>query len=175
MLDKMLSKSGRWVAGISCMVFGGLALWAAIAKWGPAAWLIDLQGQLTGYYSLKLTGVLLLLPGLLAGYGLGFLWDSVTRQGRWSQSRAKVYIIASSPGPAPGAFREAWVGLVVPLVTDEPVANPDTGEPCYLVSAEAGLAVLAQASPEAAAWWRQQMPDLRGKAFRFPASACKRV
>jgi len=73
MLDKMLSKSGRWVAGVSCMVFGGLALWAVIAQWGPAAWLIDMQGQLTGYYSLKLTGALLLIPGLLAGYGLGFL------------------------------------------------------------------------------------------------------
>jgi len=63
----------------------------------------------------------------------------------------------------------------VPVVTEEPVPHPETGEPSYLVAAETGLAVLAQASPEAAAWWREYMPDLRGKAFRFPASACKRV
>lgn len=97
MFDQMLSKSGRRVASAAVILLGALVLWATITEPGPAAWLIDVQSELLGRYSLKLTAALLLLPALLLGYGVGFLYDYWMGQGRF-RPRRQVRIVAVSRG-----------------------------------------------------------------------------
>jgi hypothetical protein len=47
----------------------------------------------------------------------------------------------------------------------------------YVVAGSAALEALAARSPEAAAWWRQHVPQIReaGFCFVFPADCCNKV
>jgi len=103
-------------------------------------------------------------------------------------------IEAVPPGEAPQWVREQWVGLALPLVgrqssprsvlTSGVLSGPKslwaslaamfrgalvrrTG---YLVETSAAVAILATKSPEAAAWWRENTPQLvrPGRYFVFP-------
>jgi hypothetical protein len=181
MLDQMLSKWGRRIAGAAVILLGAYVLWATFTETGPAAWLIELQSDLLGRYSLKLTAALLLLPAVLLGYGVGFLYDYLTGQGRF-RPRREVRIVAVSPGPAPEEVRQAWVGLIVPLGAGETGPRPvktAAGEEKvgYVVDSHRALQVLAAHAPAAAAWWKKNAPDYLqpGRALFFPPESCQEV
>jgi hypothetical protein len=108
-----------------------------------------------------------------------------------------VRIIAVPPGEAPLWVREKWVGLELPLAcwvspkrfpTFGALSGPHT---ClaqlwaafrgranrihgFAVDAVGAVDILEIASPEAAAWWRQNTPDLiRPKRYLiFHAEVC---
>jgi hypothetical protein len=112
-----------------------------------------------------------------------------------------IRIIATPPGEAPLRVRRAWVGLVLPLRPGEtgPSVAGVTGVLTgprgflariwrlltgqyevrwqYLVLVDDALDILEEASPEAAAWWRENTPHLigRGRAFGFAAEVCEEI
>jgi len=197
MLDQLLSKKGRLVAGAAMLALGGLAGWATFSRAGPAAWLIERQVDLLGAYSEKLTFVLLLVPALLVGSAVGFLFDRVTGQG----GPRKVRIIAVPPGEAPEDVRRCWVGLELPLAAGESgprpansfgvLSGPRTpseslarvagGESRrqygYVIDARTAVDILARHAPEAAAWWEREAPHCLqpGRKFLFHAEVCEEV
>ena len=102
--------------------------------------------------------------------------------------RAVVRIIALPPGEAPEPVRQAWVGLLLPLiqgqvqtenvlaqqaVSHQPVAAPSA----YAVEAKAAIELLESANPEAAAWWKQNAPEVLAPGYQliFPAEVCERL
>lgn len=113
----------------------------------------------------------------------------------------RVRIVAVPPGEAPEEIRKAWVGLELPLADDSP--QPRTGKTVGVVSgprgffatlgalvsgktkpvtgfrvpASAAIDVLAQHSPEAAAWWRAHTPQFTDprRLFLFHESVCEIV
>ena len=113
----------------------------------------------------------------------------------------EVRIVNVPPGEAPEAVRRAWVGLVLPLAPGEtrPRSVPSFGvltgprgwggqilrlltgrynrTSQYVVPVDAAIEVLERASPEAAAWWRENMPDLigAGRTFGFAADVCEEI
>jgi hypothetical protein len=182
MLEQKLSKWGRRIAGALMIVLGAGILWATFTESGPAAWLIEAQAALTGAYSLKLTAVLLFVPAMLAAFGVGFLYDYLTKQG-YFQPRREVRIVAVSPGPAPEEVRRAWVGLVVPLAAGEtgprPAKTAGAAEEKvgYVVDSHRALKVLEANAPAAAAWWKKNAPAYLqpGRSLLFPPEVCQEV
>ena len=106
---------------------------------------------------------------------------------------AYLKITSIPPGEAPTWVREKWVGLSLPLADEEGVAHTfetfgvlsyptsrigyywgrllgrvrkETG---YLVYSAPAIEVLDQSSPDAAAWWRSNVPwvDQPGETFIF--------
>jgi hypothetical protein len=47
----------------------------------------------------------------------------------------------------------------------------------YLVEVDTALDILEQASPDAAAWWRENVPHLigAGRTFGFAAEVCEEI
>ena len=111
----------------------------------------------------------------------------------------RIRIIAIPPGEAPPWVREQWVGLVLPLakrgrrarsrrvfgVLSGPRdfftrwlavlrgrAGRETG---YVVRVLEAIAVLEKKSPEAAAWWRTNVPHMTSpfRCFVFSESVCQ--
>ncbi len=113
----------------------------------------------------------------------------------------EVRIIDVPPGEAPRWVRRAWVGLVLPLADGEygprqlPAVGVLTGprgflgtlwrllfDPPpsawqYVVDVDEAIDILAEADPEAAAWWEDHAPHLlgRGKKFGFAEEVCEEV
>jgi hypothetical protein len=113
----------------------------------------------------------------------------------------EIRIVNVPPGEAPEAIRRAWVGLVLPLAPREKgpralaafgvVAGPRgllgtlwrlfTGRYTrgvqYAVPVDAAIAALEEASPDAAAWWREKTPHLigRSRTFGFAAEVCEEI
>jgi hypothetical protein len=182
MLDKMLSKWGLRISGAVIVLLGAYILYATITETGPAGWLIEVQSNLIGRYSLKVTGALLLLPAVLLGYAVGFLYDYLTGKGQF-RPRRQVRIVGISPGPAPEEVRRAWVGLIVPLAVGEagPRAVRTAGNAeekvGYVVDSARALQILAAHAPAEAAWWDKNAPDYLqpGRALLFPPEACQEV
>jgi hypothetical protein len=109
----------------------------------------------------------------------------------------KIRIIAAPIGEAPDWVREAWVGLVLPVagnpqpryfygfgVRTGPVsllgnlwglllgkAQRYFGYPVY---AGPAVELLEASNPDAAMWWRDNVPHMlrRGRLFLFNADAC---
>lgn len=107
-------------------------------------------------------------------------------------------ITSVPPGEAPAWVREQWVGLELPLAADGsgPHTLPTFGvlsypksriswylskflrrfkmETGYLVECIPAIEVLEKSSPDAAAWWRSNTPELlqAGQCFLFHESAC---
>ena len=113
---------------------------------------------------------------------------------------AKVQIIAVPPGEAPQRVREAWVGLILPIICDGPRKRLGhgviSGAPKsiwglifsvmtrrtqrlegYVVDALEAVDLLEQQSPDAAAWWRANVPRLiqSGQHLIFNADVCQEV
>jgi hypothetical protein len=101
------------------------------------------------------------------------------------QSNSAVRIVAVPPGEAPFWVREKWVGLELPVVRHSGqrkfLAFGVLSMPRswlaqwfavlrgraehiggYAIEAAPAVDILALASPEAAAWWRANAPDLIG-------------
>ena len=106
---------------------------------------------------------------------------------------AYLKITSTPPGEAPDWVREKWVGLSLPLADEEEAAHTfetfgvlsypksrigyywgrlrgtvrkETG---YIVYSAAAIEVLDQSSPDAATWWRSNVPwvELQGATFVF--------
>lgn len=103
-------------------------------------------------------------------------------------ARAIVRIKSIPPGEAPVQIRQAWVGLEFPVIAGKvsadmgPAQGVLTGQavrtpPSYAVDGRTAIGILQSASPEAAAWWRQNVPQAlaRGHQLIFPAEACERL
>jgi hypothetical protein len=84
--------------------------------------------------------------------------------------------------------RHAWVGLLLPLIegqvqTEYAVAQQVvshalvTAPSAYAVEGTAAIGVLESANPEAAAWWRQNAPEVLAAGYQliFPAEVCERL
>jgi hypothetical protein len=110
----------------------------------------------------------------------------------------RIRIIAIPPGEAPPWVREQWVGLELPLAQRSRTARSRrvfgvlTGprdliarwfailsgrarrESGYAVRVMDAIAVLERKSPEAAAWWRTNVPHMTSpfRCFLFSESAC---
>ena len=107
-----------------------------------------------------------------------------------------ITITETPAGEAPEWVRAQWVGLILPLYTHQatPIkfniegvlssskqnyANrllksfktPEkmTG---FIVSYDAALVVLEATRPDAAKWWRQNTPHLKGSQLAFEAEVC---
>ncbi|SRR5579883_248044 len=98
-----------------------------------------------------------------------------------------IRIISTPPGEASRSIREAWVGLELPLVKTKDQGqklsamevlswkqNCTTG---YAVEGRVALGRLAAHSPEAAAWWRENVPLVQepGYQFIFPVENCQKL
>jgi hypothetical protein len=117
--------------------------------------------------------------------------------GKVFKASSTVRITSVPPGEAPLWVREKWVGLELPISGPPKsrtyrTAGVITGPKSllgglsailrgrtekvqgYRVSGEAALAALEDASPNAAAWWRANVPRhfKPGKYLVFHASAC---
>lgn len=92
-------------------------------------------------------------------------------------------IISVPPGEAPQWVREQWVGLALPLLEgcDDPVLTRTVGvlsgpksrigyvlarlfgwfkhESGFLVESTVAIELLSKVSPEAADWWRSEVPE----------------
>jgi hypothetical protein len=110
-----------------------------------------------------------------------------------------IRIVSVPPGEAPEHVRRSWVGLVLPLaqgragrqivagvgVLSGPksfagsvlhaLAGKLEQKVGYVVDASTAVAILAERSPEAARWWRENAPHAvrRGRKFLFAAQACR--
>jgi hypothetical protein len=109
----------------------------------------------------------------------------------------KIRIIAAPPGEAPLHIREAWIGVVLATRSEKPAQFPSLGvltgpgnlvgqfvaalrgrvaiEYGYAVNARDAIDTLARSRPDAAAWWRENAPDLLQpqEEFVFAASVCE--
>jgi hypothetical protein len=111
----------------------------------------------------------------------------------------QVRITGVPPGEAPEWVRRAWVGLVLPLASGEngPRTRRGAGvltgpRGCatalvhlllgrttlwtgYVIDADVAVWLLAERSPEAAAWWRENAPHALqpGRRFIFPQEVCE--
>lgn len=113
----------------------------------------------------------------------------------------KIRIKSTPPGEAPEHVRQAWVGLEMPIppgfegprraygfgVLSGPKswliemfmvlvgrAPRDFG---YIVFSKVAIDLLATRSPEAASWWRQNVPRFAkpGQYFLFAAECCEEL
>ncbi|KQN74304.1 hypothetical protein [Devosia sp. Leaf64] len=110
----------------------------------------------------------------------------------------KITIVRTPLGEAPEWVREAWIGLTFPVIGAKQrmaaygvLTRPRnwfaqvwanlTGKSFemtgYLVNAKLAVDLLAEHQLEAAAWWREHLPDrLDGEGqFLFDADACEEV
>jgi len=108
-----------------------------------------------------------------------------------ASSQLYLYVTFVPPGEAPAWVREKWVGLRLPLAQRSPIAGRYRGAGVltsprgliarlmalllgrvpyhdgYLVDALTAVAILAEADPKAAAWWRENVPHLMRRNRRF--------
>jgi hypothetical protein len=108
-----------------------------------------------------------------------------------------VRITSVPAGEAPQWVREKWVGLVLPLAKPRPLTVLTSGvlsgppnrlaaiwwgllgrlekKSGYAVEATAALAILERTAPDAALWWRENVPRLRARRrkFLFRESDCE--
>jgi hypothetical protein len=110
---------------------------------------------------------------------------------RWrkrSAPRAHIRIKAVPPGEAPEFVRRAWVGLDLPVIAGQVQAEmgPAFGAlshqcviapPSYAVDGKTAIMILQSATPEIAAWWRENAPAVVRPGFQliFPADVCERL
>ena len=112
-----------------------------------------------------------------------------------------IRIVRTPPGEAPLWVREKWVGLELPLASDDyrprhaytsgVLSGPSNRlialarlllgrlpyQSGYAVEAVTAVAILANVAPDAASWWRQNVPRSQraGRKFMFHSSVCEIV
>lgn len=129
----------------------------------------------------------LMVPGVIGLGALGLLVAVVLAAGSNRASPGRIRITSVPPGEAPNHVRAAWVGLELPLA-----AAQDQGRELaalgviswtpgsvrgYAVEGRVALKHLQARAPEAAAWWRENVPHVlqRGFQFVFPAANCQKL
>lgn len=119
--------------------------------------------------------------------------------GPWEERVSKVRIIRRPEGEAPEWVRDAWIGLDLPILDQEPVSTAGYGVMTgpknlvvdwlwcltgrskavagYRIRADVAVDLLEQASPEAGRWWRENAAYSvrRGALFVFDTAACERL
>src|SRR5207253_2971180 len=126
--------------------------------------------------------VLLSIVGGVAAIAVGVYWY------KHRPSSVRVRIVTIPPGEAPEEVRRAWVGLELPLIVgqvhtehiaaQQAVSHQAVNAPnSYAVEGRAAVAILEAASPDAAAWWRQNAPHVLASGYQliFPADVCERL
>ncbi len=121
------------------------------------------------------------IVGLLVAGVAGVIWYRRSR-------RLRIYIVRIPYGEAPEHVRQAWVGLELPVVADQKrptmleAAGVRTGREQesvfgYAVEGKAAIQLLEGQDPAAAAWWRENVPEVVTSEFRFGFAAgdCRRV
>jgi hypothetical protein len=111
-----------------------------------------------------------------------------------------IRIIAVPPGEAPVTVRKAWVGLTLPVGSDQDkrvwhsagvLSGPKSWVARlgwlilgkfekidgYAVDASTAIAILAKSDPTAADWWETNAPRLleSGRKFVFHAEVCQEI
>ena len=112
-----------------------------------------------------------------------------------------IRVVRTPPGEAPLWVREKWVGLELPLASDDyrprhaytsgVLSGPSNRlialvrllrgrlpyQSGYAVEAVTAVAILANVAPDAASWWRQNVPRSQraGRKFMFHSSVCEIV
>ena len=133
--------------------------------------------------------ILIWIAGSVAGLALlGVAIALVYRWRKHAAPRAIVRIKTVPPGEAPVWVRQMWVGLELPLIAGQVQADhqgalgvlsrrPVQPPASYAVDANTAFTILESASPEAAAWWRENAPDIAKPGFQlvFPADVCERL
>ena len=99
----------------------------------------------------------------------------------------RIRIIAVPPGEAPESVRRAWVGLALSLppgetglprmLPAEGVLSGHAAGSClgFLVEGKEAITALSLHDSLAAAWWRENVPEISAERYRlgFPASVCE--
>ncbi len=134
--------------------------------------------------------------GLIGVVGLGVIGVNAWRD----KSTVRLCITGVPPGSAPEEIRRAWIGIELPLRPgqSEPSMHlmigevfglatviPLVGGPAashetvlgYAVDGSTALQCLAEKSPEAAEWWRQNAPHAYAPGYDlvFPCEVCSRL
>jgi hypothetical protein len=118
------------------------------------------------------------------------------------QDLTNIRILAAPPGEAPDEIREAWIGMVLPVVPGHlrPIRGQQFGvvtgpktplmlrvatflrlgrsvSATYHVDAKTALRLLADHAPLAEAWWRSNTPHLyrEGMVLGFAEYVCEVV
>jgi hypothetical protein len=127
---------------------------------------------------------------LLVCLGITLLAILVSVPGAISKSHSfggLIRITSTPPGEAPPNIREAWVGLKLPLAPKTEQGEKLTAmgvlsgkQGCtigYAVEGRAALERLAARSPEAAAWWRENVPCVVDSRYQFifPVENCQKL
>ena len=99
---------------------------------------------------------------------------------------ARVRVVKTASGEAPDVVRQAWIGLILPVVSgpDGPVHQVKTkgvvsGEAqgikaAYLIPTAAALSILAEVNPAAAQWWRENLAyAATDRPLVFPVESCE--
>ena len=101
---------------------------------------------------------------------------------RWSETAFRIRIVRRPDGEAPEWVRDAWIGVEIPRLVEEPVSTVGFGvltgptnialdwflvligraKPVtsYVVAADTAIARLMEHAPTAADWWRTEVPYL---------------
>jgi hypothetical protein len=108
---------------------------------------------------------------------LGTLAAILVAVKKFKPSGGVIRIISAPPGEASSSIREAWVGLELPLAKAKDQGKKLAGmevlswkQNCttgYAVDGRVALERLAAHSPEAAAWWRENVPLVLDPGFQF--------
>jgi hypothetical protein len=96
-----------------------------------------------------------------------------------------IEIIKIPPGEAPESVRKEWVGLKLPLVDELPttighfgVVGVKSKRPVssggYPVDTKTAVEILEKKSPEAAAWWKENL-DFRFYPILVFAEGCAKL
>ena len=120
-------------------------------------------------------------------------------RGPWDLREAQIRIVRRPEGEAPEWVRDAWIGLVIPLVIEHSIETKGSGvlsgpknrlsewlyfklgrgRPTsgYVVYADRAVDILAVTQPEAASWWRREAAYFvrPGAQFVFDLPACEPV
>lgn len=103
------------------------------------------------------------------------------------RSGGLIRIISTPAGEAARSIREAWVGLELPLAKTKDQGQELAAmevlswkQDCtigYAVEGRAALERLAAHSPEAAAWWRENVPHVLDSLYQFifPVENCQKL
>jgi hypothetical protein len=119
----------------------------------------------------------------MAGFA-GLIAYVVSRKKRRPPPRIR--IIATPPGEAPESVRRAWIGMELSLApgsTESPqaisaggVLSGEIGGTClgFVVEGRDAITALRFHDPVAAAWWRENVPDITSEWYGlgFPAEVC---